>query len=58
MGKSKKKVIDLKPEKVSEEQLQELQQVVSAVNNYSLTLVLWKLENTVRCTHYFKALIS
>ena len=32
MGKSKKKVIDLKPEKVSEEQLQELQQVVSAVN--------------------------
>lgn len=32
MGKSKKKVIDLKPEKVSEEQLQELQQVVSGVN--------------------------
>ena len=32
MGKSKKKVIDLKPEKVSEEQLKELQQVVSGVN--------------------------
>lgn len=32
MGKSKKKVMDLKPEKISEEQLQELQQVVSAVN--------------------------
>jgi hypothetical protein len=32
MGKSKKKVVDLKPEKVSEKQLSELQQVVSAVN--------------------------
>ena len=32
MGKSKKKVIDLKPEKISDEQLKELQQVVSAIN--------------------------
>ena len=32
MGKKKKKVVDLKPEKISEEQLTELQQVVSAIN--------------------------
>ena len=32
MGKSKKKVVDLKPEVISEEQLKELQQVVSAIN--------------------------
>jgi len=32
MGKSKKKVIDLKPEKISDEQLKELQQLVSAIN--------------------------
>ncbi len=33
MGKKKKeKVIDLKPEKISEEELQELQKVVTAIN--------------------------
>ena len=32
MGKKKDKVIDLKPENISEEQLKELQQVVSAIN--------------------------
>ncbi len=33
MGKKKKeKVVDLKPENVSEEELKELQQVVSAIN--------------------------
>ena len=32
MGKTKKKVIDLKPEKISDEQLKELQQLVSAIN--------------------------
>ena len=32
MGKKKNKVVDLKPEKISEEQLKELQQVVSAIN--------------------------
>ena len=32
MSKSKKKVIDLKPEKISDEQLKVLQQVVSAIN--------------------------
>ena len=32
MGKSKKKVVDLKPETISEDQLKELQQVVSAIN--------------------------
>jgi hypothetical protein len=33
MGKKKKeKVVDLKPEKISEEQLQEMQQLVSAIN--------------------------
>ena len=32
MGKKKNKVVDLKPEKISEEQLTELQQVVSAIN--------------------------
>jgi len=32
MGKKKNKVVDLKPEKISEEQLRELQQVVSAIN--------------------------
>ena len=32
MGKSKKKVVDLKPGAISEDQLKELQQVVSAIN--------------------------
>lgn len=32
MGKSKKEVVDLKPEKISDEQLKDLQQVVSAIN--------------------------
>jgi len=32
MGKKKDKVVDLKPETISEEQLKELQQVVSAIN--------------------------
>jgi hypothetical protein len=32
MGKNKEKVIDLKPEKISEEELKELQNVVSAIN--------------------------
>tara|TARA_R110000787_G_scaffold127172_1_gene238569 strand:- start:23 stop:301 length:279 start_codon:yes stop_codon:yes gene_type:complete len=32
MGKKKNKVVDLKPENISEEQLKELQQVVSAIN--------------------------
>jgi hypothetical protein len=33
MGKKKKEeVVDLKPEKISEEQLQEMQQLVSAIN--------------------------
>ena len=32
MGKKKEKVIDLKPEKISDEQLKELQQVIAAIN--------------------------
>ena len=32
MGKKKEKVIDLKPEKISEEELKELQNVVAAIN--------------------------
>ena len=32
MGKKKEKVVDLKPQNVSEEELKELQQVVSAIN--------------------------
>ena len=32
MGKKKDKVVDLKPEKISEEQLQETQRLVSAIN--------------------------
>ena len=32
MGKKKNKVVDLKPENISEEQLKELQQVVSVIN--------------------------
>ena len=32
MGKKKNKVVDLKPEKISEENLKELQNVVSAIN--------------------------
>ena len=32
MGKKKEKVIDLKPEKISEEELRQLQGVVSAIN--------------------------
>jgi hypothetical protein len=32
MGKKKEKVIDLKPEKISEEELKDLQQVVTAIN--------------------------
>tara|TARA_R110000824_G_scaffold176721_1_gene355868 strand:+ start:199 stop:477 length:279 start_codon:yes stop_codon:yes gene_type:complete len=32
MGKKKNKVVDLKPEKISDEQLKDLQQVVTAIN--------------------------
>jgi len=32
MGKKKEKVIDLKPEVISEEELKELQNIVSAIN--------------------------
>ena len=32
MGKKKEKVVDLKPQKISEEELAELRQVVSAIN--------------------------
>tara|TARA_R100001443_G_scaffold60078_1_gene70439 strand:- start:663 stop:941 length:279 start_codon:yes stop_codon:yes gene_type:complete len=32
MGKKKEKVIDLKPEKISEEELKELQNTVAAIN--------------------------
>jgi hypothetical protein len=32
MGKKKEKVIDLKPEKISEEELKELHNVISAIN--------------------------
>ena len=32
MGKKKEKVVDLKPEKISEEELKELRNVVSAIN--------------------------
>jgi FtsZ-binding cell division protein ZapB len=32
MGKKKEKVVDLKPEAISEEQLKEVQQVVSTIN--------------------------
>tara|TARA_R100000005_G_C4955975_1_gene174493 strand:- start:86 stop:364 length:279 start_codon:yes stop_codon:yes gene_type:complete len=32
MGKKKNKVVDLKPEKISEEELRELQNVVAAIN--------------------------
>ena len=32
MGKKKEKVIDLKPEKISEEELKELRNVVAAIN--------------------------
>ena len=32
MGKNKEKVIDLKPEKISEEELKDMQQTVSAIN--------------------------
>ena len=32
MGKKKNKVVDLKPGKISDEQLKDLQQVVSAIN--------------------------
>ena len=32
MGKKKEKVVDLKPEKISEENLKQLQNVVSAIN--------------------------
>jgi len=32
MGKKKEKVLDLKPEKISEEELTELQRIVSAIN--------------------------
>ena len=32
MGKKKEKVVDLKPEKISEEELKELQNIVAAIN--------------------------
>jgi len=38
MGKSKKKVVDLKPEKISGEQLQEIQGVVNMMNRGQMDL--------------------
>jgi hypothetical protein len=38
MGKSKKKVVDLKPEKISDEQLQEIQGVVNMMNRGQMDL--------------------
>ena len=38
MGKSKKKVVDLKPEKISDEQLQKVQQVVNVMNRSQMDL--------------------
>ena len=32
MGKKKEKVVDLKPEAISEEQLKDLQQIISGIN--------------------------
>ena len=38
MGKKKEKVVDLKPEKISDEQLQKVQQVVNAMNRGQMDL--------------------
>jgi hypothetical protein len=38
MGKSKKKVVDLKPEAISEEQLQKIQSVVNMMNRGQMDL--------------------
>jgi len=38
MGKSKKKVVDLKPEKISGEQLQEVQGIVNMMNRGQMDL--------------------
>ncbi len=38
MGKKKEKVINLKPEKISDEQLQKVQQVVNAMNRSQMDL--------------------
>ena len=38
MGKSKKKVVDLKPEKISEEQLQKIQGIVNMMNRGQMDL--------------------
>ena len=38
MGKKKNKVVDLKPEKISDEQLQKVQQVVNVMNRSQMDL--------------------
>ena len=38
MGKKKEKVIDLKPEKISEEELKELQNTVAAINKLQIDI--------------------
>ena len=38
MGKKKEKVIDLKPEKISDEQLQKVQQIVNMMNRGHMDL--------------------
>ena len=38
MGKSKKKVVDLKPETISEEQLQKIQGIVNMMNRGQMDL--------------------
>ena len=53
MGKKKEKVVDLKPEKISEEELQELQNVVSAINKLQFDIGTMELQKHNALTALF-----
>ncbi len=47
MGKSNKKVLDLKPEKISEEQLDKLQKIVTTLNKLSFDIGNLEVQKTM-----------
>ena len=44
MGKKKEKVVDLKPQSVSDEQLKELQNIVSAINKLQFDIGIMEVQ--------------
>jgi hypothetical protein len=46
MGKSKNKVVDLKPTEITKEELQNMQQAVANINKHRNDIVQLELQNT------------